>query len=379
MSSPTVEDSGLAQPTISRGWLRGAVFDLNFILIIAAIAITSGLLAAEKPNWFLPILVLDLWLLGFHHVEATFTRLIFDAESFRQNRFLIIQLPLIVIAVTIGLVMWLGAWVVPTAYFYWQWFHYTRQSYGIERVYRRKAPAGALINDRLIKWSLYLVPLYGILYRSYQEQKYFLGMKVNYITDIDLGVWGWTIIINCVGIAAAITLTAWAMLQAIALLRGELAFAHSLYLLSHHLIFLTGYVLITDINAGWLVLNIWHNAQYILFVWMFNNNRFKDGVDQNHRFLSTLSQTRYAPAYFGLGIAVSSAIYFGLNSTQVTTSALFSGSPWFSEKSTIQLTLLISMVVNFHHYVVDGMIWKVRKPAIQKNLNINSQPNAQEA
>ena len=48
--------------------------------------------------------------------------------------------------------------------------------------------------------------------------------------------------------------------------------------------------MISDVTVGWLVINIWHNAQYILFVWMYISCRFKDGVDPQARFLSYISQ-----------------------------------------------------------------------------------------
>ena len=71
---------------------------------------------------------------------------------------------------------------------------------------------------------------------------------------------------------------------------GRLAAVHTLYMLTHFTIFSVGYLLIEDITYGWLVINIWHNAQYILFVWMFNTRRFKDGIDPEARFLSYISQ-----------------------------------------------------------------------------------------
>ncbi len=45
----------------------------------------------------MPILVADLWLLGDHHVVSTFARPCFDAGSFRQYRFFVTGLPLIVL------------------------------------------------------------------------------------------------------------------------------------------------------------------------------------------------------------------------------------------------------------------------------------------
>ncbi|NJR71545.1 MAG: alpha/beta fold hydrolase, partial [Synechococcales cyanobacterium CRU_2_2] len=40
----------------------------------------------------------------------------------------------------------LGLWSIVTLYLYWQWFHYTRQSWGISQVYRRKAS----VTDELV-------------------------------------------------------------------------------------------------------------------------------------------------------------------------------------------------------------------------------------
>ena len=68
--------------------------------------------------------------------------------------------------------------------------------------------------------------------------------------------------------------------------------AHFLYVVTHVGVFAAGYLLIEDLGHGWLVLNVWHNAQYVLTVWLFNNNRFKDEVDTRHRFLSTLSRRK---------------------------------------------------------------------------------------
>ena len=118
------------------GWLRNAPFDLGFIVGIAALAVASGYVVVLNPTLFPLVLFLDIYLLGYHHVVSTFTRLAFDKESFLEHRFLVVWLPLLVLAAAVSAVMVVGGWVLSTTYLYWQWFHYTRQSYGIERVYR---------------------------------------------------------------------------------------------------------------------------------------------------------------------------------------------------------------------------------------------------
>ena len=47
-------------------------------------------------------------------------------------------------------------------------FHYSRQSYGVSRVYRRKAGAAFEENEGLERAALYIVPLWGVLHRSAQ-------------------------------------------------------------------------------------------------------------------------------------------------------------------------------------------------------------------
>lgn len=345
MSSLVIESP--ATPTAAgRGWLRSRTFDLNFIGVAAIVALLTGFAAMWDASLFKVLLFLDLWLLGYHHVVSTFTRLVFDWNSFRENRFLVVDLPLIVASATLAAVLLCGQWVLPTAYLYWQWFHYARQSYGIERAYRRKADRDAPIDDYVTTRSLALVPVFGIVYRSWQAQPKYLGMDVRYLPIPELVVW----------IVGALTVLAcgWWLAQCVrAAYQGRLATAHFMYLLSHHAVFLTGYVLVPDITNGWLVLNVWHNIQYIMFVWWFNNNRFKDEVDPQAKFLSTICRRDHVLSYVLLCLGASTAIYLVVH--QTTTA--------YMDNAMIPATVTAMMIINFHHYVVDGIIWKRRKPA----------------
>jgi hypothetical protein len=129
------------------GWLRNARFDLTLIVGVALLALTAGALVVLQPHWFYVLLALDLWLLGYPHVIATFTRLSFDMDSFRQNKYLVLGLPWIICAGTVAMGYFLGFWAVATTYLYWQWFHYTRQSYGIMRFYYRKSGPGGAVSS----------------------------------------------------------------------------------------------------------------------------------------------------------------------------------------------------------------------------------------
>jgi hypothetical protein len=124
-------------------------------------------------------------------------------------------------------------------------------------------------------------------------------------------------------------------------------------------VFAVGYLVVADISFGWLAINVWHNAQYILLVWMYNNNRFKDGVNPSHWFLSTISQPGRAVLYFVVCLGISTVIYMSLQGVF----KLFG-------LSVLALTLIVYQTINFHHYIVDGIIWKVRKPRVREHLGL---------
>ena len=122
----------------------------------------------------------------------------------------------------------------------------------------------------------------------------------------------------------------------------------AIYTFSHFAVFYTAYIAISDINAGWIALNIWHNAQYIAFVWLQNNRQFGQGAApvDGARFLSWLSRRKNLWAYLGLCISISTVVYAGL---QASLAGLAGGAA---------LLMIAYQTINFHHYIVDAIIWR---------------------
>jgi hypothetical protein len=330
--------TGAPAPAI--GWLRNPQFDFTLIVLAAVWALAAGAAIVVEPSWFWPILFLDVWMLGYTHVVSTFTRLAFDRESFRQHRMLLIPLPILVAAFTIAVALVVGEWLVATVYLYAQWFHYTRQSYGISRMYLRKANAVPASRDLVLDGVIYALPLWGILSRSHEQPSSFLGLPI-YTFPVPAAM------VYAVGAIAVVSIALWLLRELRLLGRRRADAPHSAYVASHIAIFTVGYLVIPDINAGWLVLNIWHNLQYVLIVWMFNAGRFSKGIDPERRFLSTISQPRNALIYALVCWAIGTILYFNINRAL----AVFSSS-------VLPLSLLAYMTINFHHYVVDAVIWR---------------------
>jgi len=339
------------------GWLRGAWFDSTYIFGTVALALLCGSVVISTPQLFLPVFVLNGWLLGYHHVVSTYTRLTFDSESFKQHRFLVLWLPFIVLGGVVLLSAMFGAWILVSGYLYWQWWHYTRQSYGVSRIYARRA--GISAGHRLNTLMIYAVPLTGILYRSYQAPQQFLFSDVKVLP---VPFW----LVAASGVFATVVFGCWLLRQIDAWINGNLEVAHSAYLFSHVLCFTLGYILISDINHGWLVLNVWHNSQYILTVWLFNHNRFKRETGEKHRFLSYISQRKNVASYFAACLLISTAFYGAIS---VTLSWV---SPAVVAATSLPVFAVVYQAINFHHYIVDAVIWKVRKKTVRTNLGIAS-------
>jgi hypothetical protein len=293
------------------------------------------------------VLALDLWLVGYPHVAATATRLCFERASFRENRFLVLGLPPLVLAATAALHFGLGAWSLASLYLYWQWFHYTRQSFGVAKIYARRSELPLPGDPRLERLAFAALPVWGILHRSQQAPATFIGAPLRTLPVPELAV-------QAAGAVAIAALAAWIATRAAAAWRGRLPLAHTLYVASHHAVFCAAYLAIDDPTHGWLVANLWHNLQYVLFVWLFQAKRFQAGIDPSAPLLSRLAQPGEGMLFFGACLALSTLVY-GL--IQLALGGLATA-------------LVVYQAINFHHYLVDGLIWKVRSPRLRATLGL---------
>lgn len=337
---PGMPEAASALP--ARSYIRSEPFDTTLLLAPAATGLAAATVVAASPLLFPVFLFADLWLLGYHHVIATYTRLAFDLTSLRRNRFLAVDALLLVTAVTLLVTFAVGPWVIATAFLYLQWFHYMRQSYGLSRLFFRATPSGraAAARDLPADLVIYLVAIYGIAARSATVGDQFLNLPVKALVLP-------APVISALGIAAAVATTGWVLRTAQAAARGTADPHYIGYVLSHIAIFMTAYVFIDDANIGWLSINVWHNFQYVLVVWMANAKRYAGGIDPEARLLSTISQPGRVVAYFACCLAITTVIYLALDQVNVL---LLGGG--------LAVTTGLYMGINFHHYVVDALIWK---------------------
>ena len=342
----TIQSTKVSIHATPRACIKSEAFDSTLLILPLATGLGAAATVLAYPAVFAVLLIADLWLLGYHHVVATYTRLAFTKETLRRNRFLEIDLLLLMTAATLAIAFTAGAWVVATAFLYLQWFHYMRQGYGLARMYFRATPDGQVAGSRDLATDavIYLVPVYGIAARSATMGDTFLNLPVKVVVLPEAAI-------TVLGLAAAAAGLIWLFRSSFSFARGTLDTLYAGFVLSHVAIFLVAYVGIEDANTGWLAINVWHNLQYVLVVWMMNQKKYAGGIDPAAQFISRISQPGRIAIYFLSCLAISTVVYVVLGSFV----AVVGGG--------LAITVGIYMGINFHHYIVDALIWKRRRVA----------------
>lgn len=337
--------------------MRNPVFDGFFILGIPLIAAISVALVFFRPALFEAVIFLDLALLGYHHVIATFTRMSFTPDKARENRALLLYTPVLVLGLVAFLALNWGVIVITTIYLHWQWWHYTRQSEGIAKAYGMKT-RGALGGNQLFnRFAFYMVPVATFLSMSSRNPDTFLFSSV-YTLPIPSSLANITLIV------AALVFSFWLAVQVRALLFGTLAPLLFIYYLSHFGIYFFAYHMISDITVGWLLINIWHNLQYITFVWICNVNQFGSGGSVRvSKFRAWFCKPGNWFFYFAACYFVTDLAYDGVDK--------FIGWLGMVIGASLPLSVICYQTINFHHYIVDTCIWKLRKESTRSAVGVS--------
>lgn len=339
--------------TLTYSGFRSPIFDHFFISFIPVLAIITAYIVYFFPEYFQLIFTIDLFFLGYHHVISTYTRLSQSNLEPKEFQFLVYYLPIIVLIAVATCALLDSVWLIPTIYLHWQWWHYTRQSEGVAKSIRFKTKSTETGNETFNRFVFYLVPITAFIIMSARQHPTFLFMPV-YTVPVPM------MFANFLSIFTACVWSVWFVTQMSAVTTGKVSVKHFLYLLSHHVIYVIAYVLIGDISIGWLAINIWHNLQYISFVWHFNTNKFKGGVSKENLIVSWMSQPGSLRFF----------VYFSvcLISTYIFYSVVDLGISVVDNFTILPLTVIAYQTINFHHYIVDSQIWKIRKPAIRNVL-----------
>jgi hypothetical protein len=331
-----------------RSYFYNRGFDNVFIFGTLALALALGGFASISPATLLAVIFLNVWIFANPHVVATYTRIGASKTDVKRHWFLIFVLPIFVLVGVTIIALSYEVSGLFTIYIITQTYHVSRQSFGIARAYRRvdRQPLRA---DRLSEVLIYTFPLWGLLNWCVQQPDSFLGYPVSlpFVSPM---------LVQIVGIISVAAGVLWVIRQWRTLLVADFNRRHDWFVLSHVCVFSVAYVWINDITLGWLIVNIWHNIQYLLFVWMKNIKRDTqpNSILALPRIFGDIGSIdafpwRNAGKYLVVCLVCGALVYEVFDS--IGRNLLWLGLP---------TVLIMHFTVNFHHYLVDGIIWKRR-------------------
>ncbi|WP_269759060.1 hypothetical protein [Variovorax sp. E3] len=307
-------------------------------------ALAAGALASWSTPMMLAVLYVDIWLLANPHIVATYTRIGSMSSHTRLRWALIVVAPILVLAGLTVLALAYEATGLFALYFALQTFHVARQSYGIARRHDRRLQ----VPFRNLPYLLiYLLPAWGYLHRGAQAPRSFLGYPI-WLPPVpqELAL--------AAGIAAIAGSLCWLVCLGYARREPQADAPFNTFVLSHLVISLVGYVWISDITVGWLVVNVWHNIQYLVFVYRQRqpgvgaDSVSSEASDTAPAHGKSLLKKLRPPAAFFIGCAICGAALF-VAASHIGESLLWLGLP---------TVLIAHFTLNFHHYLADSVIWK---------------------
>ncbi|WP_432731443.1 hypothetical protein [Variovorax sp. W6] len=310
-------------------------------------ALAAGALASWSTPMMLAVLYVDIWLLANPHIVATYTRIGSMSSRTLLRWALIVVAPVAVLAGLTVVALAYEAAGLFGLYFALQTFHVTRQSYGIARRHDRRPQ----VPFRNLPYLLiYLLPAWGYLHRGAQAPGSFLGYPI-WLPPVPQEL------AFAAGITAIAGSLCWLACLGYTRRAQQADTSFDSFVLSHLVVSLIGYVLISDITVGWLVVNVWHNIQYLVFVYRQRQPGVATGITSGEASgaaaagSKSLVEKLRPPATFFIACAICGALLYTAAS-RVGESLLWLGLP----------TILIAhFTLNFHHYLADGLIWKRRR------------------
>ncbi|HEY4765307.1 MAG TPA: tetratricopeptide repeat protein [Candidatus Sulfotelmatobacter sp.] len=318
-------------------------------------------LASNARAWSVAFYGLALFF-NYPHYMATIYRAYHRSEDFQKYRIFTVHITALVVLTLLLSHFWLRLlpWIF-TIYLTWSPWHYSGQNYGLFMMFARRAGADPTKTTRRALYGAFVVS-YLIL---------FLGFHTGSSTDplfLSLGIpqvvsrWEQIILgvafigLSAFGLGRLARTTGWRkLIPSLTLFSSQF-----LWFLLPSLISLIKGLEIPQNRYSSGVLAVMHSAQY-LWITSYYARREAAGEASGSAALGAASRKprNWRPfAYFGV------LVVGGI--------ALFIPGPWVASRAFHQdfaaSFLIFTALINIHHFILDGAIWKLRDGRIASVL-----------
>ncbi len=314
--------------------------------------------ASNTLSWSIAFYGLALFF-NYPHYMATLYRAYHRAEDFRKYRIFTVHITAVVALTLLLSHLWFRALpYVFTLYLTWSPWHYSGQNYGLFIMFARRAGAKLSALERRALYSAFLLS-YAILFLSFHtgpsSDPLFISLglpgKVSSVALLPLAL-GF-VAVSAFGLSRLVGQVGWKpLLPSLTLFSTQF-----IWFLVPTILSVAEKMQVPQNRYSTGVLAVMHSAQYI---WITSYYARREATGESK---ANEEKDGWRPlAYFGV------LIVGGI--------ALFVPGPWLASRvfhSDFSTSFLIfTSLVNIHHFILDGAIWKLRDGRIAALL-LNSQ------
>jgi tetratricopeptide (TPR) repeat protein len=336
-------------------WIYGPALDL----IVGCGAWSAPLLlvsyfsiASSARTWSVAFYLLALFF-NYPHYMATIYRAYHRAEDFQKYRIFTVHTTALIVLTLLLSHFWLRLlpWIF-TLYLTWSPWHYSGQNYGLFMMFARRAGASPGKAERRALYGAFVVS-YLILFLGFHNGPssdplfLSLGIPPAIVRWEQIGLSAVFLVLSIFGLSRLASATGWRkLLPSLTLYSSQF-----LWFLLPTVISLIKGLEIPQSRYSSGVLAVMHSAQYL---WITSYYARREASEQSRR--------NWRPvAYFTVLVAG------GI--------ALFVPGPWLASRvfhhDFTASFLIFTALVNIHHFILDGAIWKLRDGRVA-NLLLNS-------
>ncbi|MCZ6635557.1 MAG: hypothetical protein O7G87_19320 [bacterium] len=324
----------MAIPEKSTRWVINPVVDLSCITLGWLLFFFAPYLF---PQFFDTIRVASVTFLFATHRYFTFPLVYLDRAEFRRRPAVYVLIPILCF-VFVGLCYFLRI-DEPEMFAFWylfNYFHFVRQKYGILRIYSGKARWG---HKRLDEWTMYAWGLAGFCYLFASEAE----VKVMYYLRNLVGFTPPNSIAHLLYGAAGLLTLFWLIHE----FRAPEGISLPKLLFFASVVFLYGIGPTLSAGAIYIATSINHASEYIALVALTIKNKTRTSA-MDAPLLNMVAGR--ITLYTFLFIVAICAILYGFY-----VYSLFA-------------FLFFAYGTSFAHFVLDGMIWKLRRPKVAREV-----------